>query len=101
MRAHLHEGILLHGRQPTHVHPRGRLTFAEIVSLALDAPETDSSESMYFQAVLLAFFRCNDVDVRLFACPDLIPNGVKAVSLCECSHSQKVVATVCEPVAIV
>lgn len=69
---YLHESILLHSRQSRHIHPTRALALPQIVPLALDRSETDSSQAMNLQTGLLGLVVRYDVDVGFFACSDLV-----------------------------
>lgn len=44
--AHLHKGKLLDRSESAHVHPTGRLPFAQVIALGLDCTERHSAESV-------------------------------------------------------
>ena len=47
---HLHESPFFLGRKPGHIHPRGRFTFPQIISLFFDGSKRDTTKSYIYRS---------------------------------------------------
>lgn len=96
-----HERILLQRRQPAHVHPRPRVSVAEVVAVGFYAAEGDPTKAVDLEDVLDAGGGGDDENVGFFADADLVADGVEDLALLVSVEGEVVEAAVGEAVAII
>ena len=98
---HPHESILLDGREPRQVQPRGRFAVLQVVTLRLDVAEGGAAEAVDLAAERLLLLVRHQVDIGLLADADLLAKVGDGVALPERVEGQVVVAHRREPVGVV
>lgn len=100
-RRYLHEGVLAHGGQSRHVHPRRGFAVQQVVALGLDVFERDATEAVNLHRHDLALLVDALVNVGLLADANAPPDAGDCAAIHKDAHGEVVEAHVGQLVAIV